>query len=67
MNYDQASTNSAGSTSSARASFRSVVMRGSISSRSILATVAVVTPARLASSAWISARRVLCFFSLSPI
>jgi hypothetical protein len=39
-------------------------MRGSISSRSILATVAVVTPARSASCACVSARRVLCLFSL---
>jgi hypothetical protein len=34
-------------------------MRGSSSSRSILSTVAVVTPARSASSAWGNARRVL--------
>ena len=36
------STGSVGSTPSARASVPSVVMRGSISSRSILATIAVV-------------------------
>jgi hypothetical protein len=40
------STSSAGSTPRACASFISVVMRGSISSRSILATVAVATLAR---------------------
>ncbi len=40
--------------------------RGSTSSRSTLATAAVVSPALSASSAWVSAFRVRRLFSLSP-
>src|SRR5918994_5644038 len=60
------SIRSRGCTLRALASLRRVEGRGSASSRSTLATAAVVRPALSASSAWVSALRVRKFLSLSP-